>query len=444
MYGVVLIVVMVLTGGAIAFIGDKLGTKIGKKRLSIFGLRPRHTSIIITIITGILITALTIGAMAVVSKDVRTALFGMEELNAAITSTREALAKSTQELLAMQTEFERTDAELNTARTEIKNLKSEQEELAAESERLREGNERLEIEKAALTSQNENLASENENLTNANQNLSNTNKELSNANQNLSSQNENLSKTNSELENKNKQLSEFNVNLTADNEKLSNDNAALEERAKNLRDGLIAIREGDIVFRAGEVLATAVINGNQTVEKISEDLNKLANAASRSIAERFGENAGDTSVWIYQPEFQRAVDTIFESKKDIAVRISAAGNLVRGEPISTSLSLYPNEKIYSAGEFIFSHEYEIKSDDDAENILRDFLAEINREAVTRGILADPITGSVGVLDGSQLYELMEKLENSRGKVKLTARARENINTIGPLRLNIKFEQRGKK
>ena len=52
MHGVILIAVMILTGGAIAFIGDKLGTKIGKKRLSIFGLRPRHTSIIVTIINN--------------------------------------------------------------------------------------------------------------------------------------------------------------------------------------------------------------------------------------------------------------------------------------------------------------------------------------------------------------------------------------------------------
>lgn len=436
MYGVVLIVVMVLTGGAIAFIGDKLGTKIGKKRLSIFGLRPRHTSIIITIITGILITGLTIGAMAIISKDVRTALFGMEELNAAITSTRAALATATNDLLQMQAEFERADAELGTARAEISNLKNEQAELEKESELLREGNERLEIEKAALTSQNEKLSSVNENLTNANQKLSADNK-------NLSSQNQNLSKTNSELESKNKNLSEFNVTLTADNEKLSKDNAALEERAQNLREGLIAIREGDIVFRAGEVLATSVVSGKQTVDEVAEDLNQIANLASRNIAERFGEET-DNAVWIYQPEFQRAIDTISGSKKDMVVRISAAGNLVRGEPIRTSLSLYPNEEVYSKGEYIFSHNYEVQSADDAEKIVREFFAEVNHAAIEKGILPDPITGSVGVMEGEQLYQLMDKLEKARGKISLTARAREDVKTVGPLRLNIKFVQKGKK
>ena len=418
MHGVILIVVMIVTGGAIAFIGDKLGTKIGKKRLSIFGLRPRHTSMIITVITGFLITGLSIGTMAIISKDVRTALFGLEELNATIETTKSALNKATQNLLTMQTEYQHAEERLGTARNEIENLRNEQKELEKESERLREGNERLEVEKNQLLSQNENLSATNENLANENKNLTNTN---------------------SELETKNNELNATNTNLTADNEKLSKDNSKLEERAKDLRDGLIAIREGDIAFRAGEVLASAVISGGRSEVKVSENLNALADMASKNIAEQFGDTA-DTSVWIYQPEFQNAVTTISKSKNDVVVRISAAGNLVRGEPIRTSLSLYPNEEIYDKNDYIFSHEYEVKNANDAELIVREFLAEVNRAAVEKGILPDPITGSVGVMDGDQLYTLLEKVENSQGKIRLTARAREDVKSIGPLRLNIKVNQ----
>ena len=91
MYGIVLIIVLIITGGVIAFIGDRLGTKIGKKRLSVFGLRPRHTSILITILTGICITTLTFGIMAAVSENVRTALFGMEKLNQTMQQTKSSL-----------------------------------------------------------------------------------------------------------------------------------------------------------------------------------------------------------------------------------------------------------------------------------------------------------------------------------------------------------------
>ena len=88
-----LIVVLVLTGGVIAFIGDRLGSKVGKKKLSLFGLRPRHTSILVTIITGILITTVTFGILAIASKDVRTALFGMNKLKAELMKNNLCLKK---------------------------------------------------------------------------------------------------------------------------------------------------------------------------------------------------------------------------------------------------------------------------------------------------------------------------------------------------------------
>ncbi len=454
MYGIILIGVMIATGGAIAFIGDKLGTKIGKKRLSIFGLRPRHTSMIITVITGILITAFSIGTMAIASKDVRTALFGLEELNSSLRLTKRALDEATENLAQMHAEFNRAETELSNARTEIAKLKNEQDELNAESERLREGNERLEAEKIELTEQNENLVSvnknlastndeltgTNENLSRVNQELSGTNKKLASDNQKLTDTNENLSKVKTELEDSNKRLNEFNVTLTADNEKLAKDNAELEEHAKNLRDGLIAMREGDIVFRAGEVLAAMVIKGNRTAEEITDDINALADAASKNIAEHFGGEE-ESAVWIYQPELQRTIDEISESPQDMVLRITAAGNLVRGEPIRTNLNLFPNNKVFDANEFIFSNEYEVQSEDDAEDIVRNFLGEINRAAVAKGILADPITGTVGVMEGSQLYELVEEIEYARGKIILTAYAREEVYSIGPLRLNIRFEQK---
>ena len=78
MYGIALILFLSIMGGAIAFGGDRLGSKIGKKRLSILGLRPKHTSIVVTVITGALTVALTMSILTFVSRDVRTALFGME------------------------------------------------------------------------------------------------------------------------------------------------------------------------------------------------------------------------------------------------------------------------------------------------------------------------------------------------------------------------------
>ena len=115
MYGLALIAVLAVMGGIIAYIGDKLGTKVGKRKLTIFGLRPKHTSILVTIVTGIVIAASTLGVLSLVSKDVRTALFGMQALKA-------QLSGLTQEVTAKNIEFDASRAELEAKTKEYATL----------------------------------------------------------------------------------------------------------------------------------------------------------------------------------------------------------------------------------------------------------------------------------------------------------------------------------
>ena len=123
------------------------------------------------------------------------------------------------------------------------------------------------------------------------------------------------------------------------------------------------------------------------------------------------------------------------------LRIVAAGNLVRGEAIRASLVTFPNNHAYNQGETVFTKIYEVTEEYDAEPIVRDFLSNVNRAAVERGILTDPITHTVGIMEGSQLYELIDEIDNVRGKISVTAYAREDTSSIGPLRLNIRVDRR---
>ena len=411
MYGLYLIAVLVVTGGAIAFIGDRLGTKIGKKRLSIFGLRPRHTSNVITVITGFVITALTIGIMSATSENVRTALFGMEELNAKLSSKQQELDNLSDELVIAKSEYQQANDDLQKSKDEVDNLKKEQIELKEESDRLKEGNVQLELNNAKLIIDNETLTSNNDNLTSSNEKLS--------------KDNETLAKNNSEL--------------SANNEELKSDNQKLESRNEQLRDGIVAMREGDIVFRAGEILASGVIKGNRDASEIVKDIDDLADVATVNVSRRIG-NTGDNSVWIYQPELSEAVKAISESGQDVILRIAAAGNLMRGEPVRTNLELYKNNKVYDKDEFIIAMAYDIKDGTESEQIVRNFLSEVNRAAVAKGVLPDPINGTVGVMEGTQLYQIVGAIEKAKGKIVLTAFARDATTAIGPLRLNISLEQ----
>lgn len=83
------IITLMVVSGTIAWMGDALGTYIGKKRLSVFGLRPRVTALVIAISTGIFITFFTLGVAAVISEDVRTALFSLDSIRSDITKLTE-------------------------------------------------------------------------------------------------------------------------------------------------------------------------------------------------------------------------------------------------------------------------------------------------------------------------------------------------------------------
>ncbi|SFT61727.1 Protein of unknown function [Selenomonas sp. GACV-9] len=399
MYGILLIAVLIVTGGAIAFIGDRLGTKIGKKRLSIFGLRPRHTSIIITIFTGICITTLTFGVMAAASENVRTALFGMERLNQTMRATQTSLNEAQADLATAQSEQQRTNEELLQSKEDVEKLRQQQTELEAESARLQEGNRLLEAAKQELTSRNDSLSSQNS------------------------------------------QLSNQNANLTDNNAKLTRDNTVLEKRAADLRDGLITIREGDIAFQAGEVIASGVVRGNRPEADVDRDMQALAQLANRNISNKLGKDNSDQDIWIYQPEYEAAVHTIAASKQDMVVRIVAAGNLLRGEAVRTTLALYKNSVIYRDKEFIIAKPYMLSggSDGEAEQTVMNFLKDVNLAATTKGILPDPLRGSVGVMEGAQFYEVVNSLRGRRGAVVLSAYANGSTDALGPLRLTIRTE-----
>ena len=77
---VFLIPTLILVSGLVAFVGNLVGRNIGRRRLSLLGLRPRYTAQIITIVTGMMITVVTLAVVLLVSNDARQALFHLHEV----------------------------------------------------------------------------------------------------------------------------------------------------------------------------------------------------------------------------------------------------------------------------------------------------------------------------------------------------------------------------
>ena len=385
MYGITLIFVLAVVGGVIALIGDRLGTRIGKKKLSIFGLRPRHTAVLVTVVTGICITTVTFGIMAAVSENVRTALFGMDRLNAMIADTRAALDFTSGELERAKNEQEQASGELAKSEAEIARLEGEQSELRTASDQLSAGNRALTREKEGLVSLNGRLAGENETL--------------------------------------------------------QADIQALGVRANELRENILNLREGNIVYQTGEIIASGTIPAGLSHDEVERGMAGIAQLGTRNISARLGENHTDQDIWIYSPEYEAAVRAIEQSSVDMIVRIVAAGNLVRGDEVRASIELYPNRIIYHNGELIIARVYAPEGLGNAsEQTVMAFLREVNAAASAKGILPDPIRGTVGVIEGAEFYSLVQELAAHTNPVVISAYADGDTDAMGPLRLKFKMER----
>lgn len=78
------LLIIMAVAGAIAYVGDRVGHQVGRRRLTLFGIRPRYTSTIVAIGTGMLIAlCVTLVALAA-SREVRTAFFRMNQITTRI------------------------------------------------------------------------------------------------------------------------------------------------------------------------------------------------------------------------------------------------------------------------------------------------------------------------------------------------------------------------
>lgn len=396
MYGIMLIVVLVLTGGVIAFIGDRLGSKVGKKKLSLFGLRPRHTSILVTIITGILITTVTFGILAIASKDVRTALFGMNKLKAELNEKQSMLEEASGALVNVKND-------LNTTKEEYAKSKKDLEETQEDLEIAQQAAELLRQEQVALQNRNQELWSDNQTLIEHNQSLA-----------------------------------ENNQFLLVNNESLKADNLELEKTNNDLQEGIENIRERPIIYRVGELLASGVIKKTDDPVKIQNDLNQIIALANSKIIDRLGTEGSKDGVWIYPIEYQKAMDRLKQAKGDTVIRLIVAANLVKGDPVLTELEMHPNRVVYQENEFVYQKIYNVPIDgSNSEMLISDFLRNVNMTAINNGILPNPLTGTVGVINGNQIYAIEKALAENKGKdVLISAFAAADTEVLGPLRLHI--------
>ena len=119
MTGWLLVLSLLILGGVLSTLGDRLGSLVGKARLTIFNLRPRSTAILITVFTGSLISAISFGFMLLVSRQLRVGLFELSDLQLRLKSSREALNISRLAQAKKDADMQKTELELTRVRKRI-------------------------------------------------------------------------------------------------------------------------------------------------------------------------------------------------------------------------------------------------------------------------------------------------------------------------------------
>ena len=306
MSGWLLILALLLLGGVLSTLGDRLGSKVGKARLSLMGMRPRRTAVLITVLTGSLISGISLGLMLLVSDRLRTGLFELDQIERRLKDSREALNRS-------QTLLDSSRGALRTA---------EQGRLQARSQlTLVEGQaHRLRGELAPLTRQRQLLEQERDRL-----------------NRDINAKDADISRNQQELARLNSRI------------------AAGSKELQTLETNLIALRRGDVVITAGQPLEIAKVridNGNQA-KPVIEALLRQANSNVFQLVLP-GQTPNRQILLVPRSDINR-LEQVLRRRGEWVVSVISVANVLKGErQVVAFPDVRPNKRVVKAGEVLAS------------------------------------------------------------------------------------------
>ena len=371
-----LILILIVVSAVVAYIGDIVGMRFGKKRVSIFGLRPKATSSLITVVSGILITVLTLAVLSGTSQTVRTAIFSMKFVQKQITELTSQLQGSRTELGDLESRLLDNQKDLVNKQIQLANVEGK---LDASETRLREIEDELQLTR---------------------------------------SEQEKASSALADLEIERKMLQE-----EVDSMKLE---------SERLREGLKYVRGGRIVVFAGEMIAQTVVSpASSSKRPVPEDIMEiLLSSARNAVSMRY-------KVWL-GPESVESIKKCCENESSRKIiRMIASENTVQGEMIAATVTINESSKVYEKDQVLAEEVIAPQlSSEAAEARLYSILGGVNSRALKDGVLPDPIRGTVGNLSASEFFDVVDSLAEREDPAKVLVIAADDVYSEGPVRVRI--------
>ena len=420
--------------GFVAFIGDRLGTFIGKKRLSIFGTRPRRTGQIIGVLAGVVIMLITIAVLALVNRgavntiiraqeaaaEIRRLTKERDNLNSSLSSLNTQLKKQKTELLKARNDADLSLGQLDIARDERDKIKLEKEQLAQDVSSLETKLKLLdaqakeyELANSELSKQNASLESQNNDLLAEKQSLEAANTSLKALNESLNAQ---IVKTNSELDVFNKQVGGLNEALKAQTDKLT----SLEEQLRS-------INNSGLSYRKNEIIHSGLIT-SQNRNEIRTELSNLLTEANNKALER-----GAGEVIVKSEQFDALVNDILKTPKDDIVTLRSPQDFFGVSDIVVEVENFENTRILKDGSLLLSKRIFL-DDNSTESSLRADIASLVSDAKTQLVLKGLAVKAI--IEGLNAEGFAKQLLRMNGALTIGLMADDDIWASGPVKLRL--------
>ena len=306
MTGWLLILALLALGGVLSSLGDRLGSMVGKARLSLLGMRPRRTAVLITVLTGSLISAVSLGLMLLVSERLRTGLFELDRLEARLQTSRSQLARSNSQLASSRQEVARAEQGKRQAQTRFEQAQARASKLRQELSPLLAQRNQLEVERSRLS-------------------------------QEVKGRDAEIRRTEAELAQVRRRIS------------------AGAQELKDLEANLIALRRGDVVLSSGQTLASAKVTLERP-EQAKEVINALLQQANLNAFRRvLPGQPPDRQILLVPKSDINKLESLLTKPGSWVVSILSAANVLRGErQVLAFPDIRPNRPVVKAGEVLAS------------------------------------------------------------------------------------------
>jgi uncharacterized protein (DUF3084 family) len=361
---------LLVLGGVLSTLGDRLGSRVGKARLSLFNLRPRDTAVVITVLTGSLISAISLGLMLLVSERLRTGLFELDQLEERLQQSRQQVAGSRSQLASSRAQLQASQRDLRASKTALQTSK-------ADVARAQQGQQRVQQE----------LAQAEQRATALRQELAPLQRERSR----LQAERERLS---GEVSRRDGEIRRTEAELAQLEEKIASSSRELE----GLEANLIALRRGDVVLTSGQPLATAKVKIERP-SQAQEVITALLQQANLNAFRRVLPGEPPTRQILLVPTSDiKKLEGLLSQPGNWVVSIRSAANVLRGEKqVLAFPDLRPNRRVARKGEVLASTtlEGELRDPDQIGRRLNLLLAAAYARAQRQGTLADGLQFDVG-------------------------------------------------